>query len=638
MRQFHNDTKIMTHVFLSCVVIAVLLLLSVQPAIADYNFDGVPFRDCLYEEVKQGSLKEGGVYVDGGHGVGPSPYTQSFNVPGGEVKWARLYVGVWGGNEQNTGSVDVTFNSQEIDILELKGESDTNPNVYCSGHGVYWIYYDVTDKTTSGPVDAVVTTSGDIDGRVYGIVLVAVYEEPDGEEVKYWINEGNVNLHAGDLKTNNEAVAEFTDTVDVDKFAIARLTVVYLAGTPGLNDYLYFNDEKLCDGDNCDDMANSKQSFDIKTFDLIEQLENKANKAKFELGDEDYVRPVLAVLTLHTEEEGDSVLTVSSVNVPAAAQEPEINGYAADKPLSTFSHDTIKGGLTYTIGDSYYSGKLWTNETYTVHCDVALPEGAVLEFARLYNYWTWSAKGTTGRYPDMMVTFNGVKLEPDRQYSDRKGWGIYDYPTGTWVYDVTDHITESGSYTAVVENTGPDGSFFSMNGVGLLVVYKDEEGKYIEYWVNEGCDMPYSGLEDDGTSIYTTPDQTITEMMTPTISHDPIGKATLWTIVQSGNWDANRLWVNDMDWSGICDGTPYPDLDIDIRDITGHLAVGKNTIRFQAVEDYAVPSGSFLVVEIEPTAEGASASKGIPGFEAMLLMAAFLTVVSLFKYAEKRRK
>jgi hypothetical protein len=106
-----------------------------------------------------------------------------------------------------------------------------------------------------------------------------------------------------------------------------------------------------------------------------------------------------------------------------------------------------------------------------------------------------------------------------------------------------------------------------------------------------------------------------------------------------------------MNWSGICDGTPYPDLDIDIRDITGNLADGKNTIRFQAVEDYAVPSGSFLLVEIEPTAEGAStsisfeqsaeeasASKGIPGFEAMLLIAAYSAVVSLFKYAEKRRK
>jgi len=302
------------------------------------------------------------------------------------------------------------------------------------------------------------------------------------------------------------------------------------------------------------------------------------------------------------------IILLSLLTVTAAAQEPEINGYAADKPFSTFGHDTIK-----------------------------------------YNYWTWSAKGSTGRYPDMKLTLDGVELDPDRQYNDRKGWGIYDYPAGTWSYDVTDYITQSGSFTAVVENTGPDGSFFCMNGVGLLVVYADEEGKYIEYWVNEGCDMLNSGLEDDGSSTYTTADQTITEMMTPIISQGLVKKATLWTIVQSGNWDANRLWVNDMNWSGICDGTPYPDLDIDMRDITGHLTDGKNTIQFQAVEDYAVPSGSFLLVEIEPpaegastsispeqSAEGASASKGISGFEVMPTIALILIISLTLRKCKKK--
>ena len=345
------------------------------------------------------------------------------------------------------------------------------------------------------------------------------------------------------------------------------------------------------------------------------------------------------------------IILLSLLTVTAAAQEPEINGYAADKPLSTFSHDTIKGGLIFTAGDSYYSGKIWTGDTYTVNNPVSLPEGAVVKFARLYNYWTWSAKGSNGMYPDMELTLDGVKLDPDIQYSDRKGWGIYDYPAGTWSYDVTDYITQSGSFTAVIENTGPDGSFFCMNGVGLLVVYTDEEGTDIEYWINEGCDMLNSGLEDDGTSTYTMPDQTITEMMTPTISQSPIKKATLWTIVQSGNWDANRLWVNDMNWSGICDGTPYPDLDIDTRVITEHLGVGKNTIQFQAVEDYAVPSGSFLVVEIEPpiegastsissgqSAEGASASKGIPGFKVMPAIALILIISLTFRRCKKGNK
>ena len=161
--------------------------------------------------------------------------------------------------------------------------------------------------------------------------------------------------------------------------------------------------------------------------------------------------------------------------------------------------------------------------------------------------------------------------------------------------------------------------------------------------------MLNTGLENDSSSTYTTSDQTITEMMTPTISQSLVKKATLWTIVQSGNWDANRLWVNEMSWSGICDGTPYPNLDIDMRVITEHLTVGKNTIQFQAVEDYVVPSGSFLMVEIEPTAEGAStsisseqsaegasASKGIPGFKVMPAIAPIL-IISLLAFRKCKK-
>jgi len=321
MEKIHDSRTIKLNLFRSCVVIAVLVLLSAPTAVADYNFDGVPFTYQL-DEVKHGTV-EGDVYVDGGHGIGQSPYTQSFNIPEGKVTLARLYVGVWGGTEEKTGSIAVTFNGEELDTRELEGKTDTNPDTYCSGHGVYWIYYNVAKNitSTSGSLDAVVTTSGEIDGRVYGVVLVAVYEDPDAEDVEYWINEGNVNLHgpgwSGDLgSTNEEAEAVFPGTVDVDTFAAARLAVVYLTGTPGLNDHLYFNDEKLCDGDNCDDIANSKKYFDFKTFDVIDYIEKDNNKAKFELGDEDYVHPVLTVLSLHTEEEGDSDLVVSNVAVP----------------------------------------------------------------------------------------------------------------------------------------------------------------------------------------------------------------------------------------------------------------------------------------------------------------------------------
>ncbi|MFA7036263.1 MAG: hypothetical protein WC183_08080, partial [Methanosarcina sp.] len=60
-----------------------------------YNFEGTPEQDKLVE-VTSGTVK-GGLYVDGGEGLGPTPYVQEFNIPGDSVTWAKFYVGIWGG-------------------------------------------------------------------------------------------------------------------------------------------------------------------------------------------------------------------------------------------------------------------------------------------------------------------------------------------------------------------------------------------------------------------------------------------------------------------------------------------------------------------------------------------------------------
>ena len=300
------------------------------------------------------------------------------------------------------------------------------------------------------------------------------------------------------------------------------------------------------------------------------------------------------------------LLCMLIIIMPAVAQEPEINGYLADKPLTTYQHDTIKGGLTFTVGNSFYSGKLYPGDTYDILFSVSIPKTATVKTARLYNYWTWSAKGTTGVYPEMKLTFDGNEISPEAKYDDRKHWGIYDYPTGTWAYNVTGYVTESSSHTAVIENTASDNVFVCMGGLGLLIVYTDENGKDIEYLINEGCDMLNSQMEDDGTPLFfTTPDQTTTEMMKFTIRESTVKSAFLHTVIQSGNWDADMLIVNDKNFTGVCNGVPYPDLDIDERDITEYLVDGENIIQFRALGDYAVPSGSFLVVEKDPNAGGA---------------------------------
>jgi hypothetical protein len=279
------------------------------------------------------------------------------------------------------------------------------------------------------------------------------------------------------------------------------------------------------------------------------------------------------------------------------------NGYKADKPLTTYKHESITGDMIYTHGNSTYSSEIPSGDAYTVNHNINLPEGASVKFARLYNYWTWSYSGTTGKYPTMNLTVNGNPLSPEDQYDDRKGWGMYDYPTGTWAYNVTDLVTGSGDYTTVITNTDTDAnSKFCIDGVGLLVVFENPNGQTIEYWINEGADM----INTQSTSGGLTPKEaTVTSLFTGSVDLNNVDSARLWTVVQSGGNDNNMLLFNDMNWTNVYDGTPYADLDIDeARDVKAHLIANDNTARIRAAPDpgdYLTPSNAFLVITYSGT-------------------------------------
>ncbi|MFV9677418.1 MAG: DUF3344 domain-containing protein, partial [Methanosarcinales archaeon] len=272
------------------------------------------------------------------------------------------------------------------------------------------------------------------------------------------------------------------------------------------------------------------------------------------------------------------------------------NGYMGDKPLTTYAHGKIKGNISFTHGDSFYSGLVVSDGTYTVNHTVAIPDGATLKFARLYSYWTWCPT-----YPNMSITFDGNTISPDREYTDRKGWGsYYDYPTGTYGYNVTSFVTGSGSHTTVVTNTGTQS--FAMDGIGLLLVYTDTNGEDIEYWINEGADL----LSTMDTSGGLMPEEaTAQALFSGAIDLDTVSGAWLWTIVQSGGCTGNMLMFNDCDWPGVYDGTPYSDLDIDERrDVSSCLNTNDHLVQIRAADyppdgDYLVPSNAFFVVEYE---------------------------------------
>ncbi|MFV9630403.1 MAG: DUF3344 domain-containing protein [Methanosarcinales archaeon] len=267
--------------------------------------------------------------------------------------------------------------------------------------------------------------------------------------------------------------------------------------------------------------------------------------------------------------------------------------YTGDKPLIIHTHDTITGDLVYTIGSSYYKNLIGPEIAYEVTHNISIPQEATVQFARLYVYWTWSKINASGCYPDLKLIFNNNELSLYANYSDRKEFDPYDYPGGNRVYDVTDTVTSSGSYHTLITNIGPDGSKFAINGVGLLLVYTDPAKNEMEYWIAEGCDYLSSRI---GSGL--TPEESVTQLeLSGSINLSNICEAELTTVVQSGCHENNSLIFNHKNWTGLYNGTPYTNLDINNLDVRNYLTANNNIIKFRAVDDYMAPSNVFLVLK-----------------------------------------
>ena len=237
--------------------IALVLLLLGCPAGAVYAMDGVPLHTVAHGK------HHGTVVVSGGHGLAAPPYSQSFTVPAGTVRFARLYVGVWGGTPEYRGTLDATLNGASLGTRPMDGGSDSGSLVYVSGFGVHWSAYDVTSRVKTGANTATATTAGEqFDGRVYGMVLAVATEDPSAPEVEYWFAEGNENLNAAAAKDSASLALGAGPAALV---SAARLHVAYLASTKGDGDRLLFNGQEVATDAAG---AGSGAYFDVRTYDV----------------------------------------------------------------------------------------------------------------------------------------------------------------------------------------------------------------------------------------------------------------------------------------------------------------------------------------------------------------------------------
>ena len=342
-----NPTCTDSRIISGAAVLVLLLALAVSPCSAVYAFDGFPLKT-----VSQGQV-DGQVFQYTIMGLQNSPRTLEFDLPAdAEIQWARTYAGVWGGTPRYTGWVDVSVNGQDFGKTTLYGQDDKTPNVYCTGYGVYWTSWDSTSKVKNGKNTVVVTTSqglpeSKLDGRIYGVTTVVVAKTPGGADTRYWILEGNVNLHgegwtAGANPTVNDATSATISLPDLSGAPHANLSIIELTSTRGLPDYVELNGKDLGSPatdpsmnyapgayDIADEMSYDNgypnpngppatimsRYWDSEIFDVTNLVKQGDNEVKFLRGKdlngdgvinsntqpyegEDYLHPVFALLTL----------------------------------------------------------------------------------------------------------------------------------------------------------------------------------------------------------------------------------------------------------------------------------------------------------------------------------------------------
>jgi hypothetical protein len=335
---------------------------------ADYNFDGWPV------ETRTNGTLNGTVFFDSEPWGGTKSLTLNSDVPDGTVKWARLYTGIWGGNPESTYWHNVTFNGIEFGPIHLQGESDINPNVWVSGSGKHWWWYDVTDLTNAGETNTAHTwyingTDQD-DGRVYGIVLVVVLENESVPTIQYWVNDGSDALHYGPWPhpARDSGITYFNGTENKDMVSNANLTVVHLtAYEPNCANCLKFNEHEL------DTSMVDSNDFELNSWDVTSYIASSGNNAWYSRGEDGFVSITNAILVMERK----------AVEVPI---------FDTGSPANPYS--SIFGTHNGTITPNY---DITVSRMYTYPCTGT---GGHSEYAAFYNATTGEeiANGTWDGY------------------------------------------------------------------------------------------------------------------------------------------------------------------------------------------------------------------------------------------------
>jgi len=291
------------------------------------------------------------------------------------------------------------------------------------------------------------------------------------------------------------------------------------------------------------------------------------------------------------------------------------NGYKGKRwtggdDIATEQYHELKGDLIYSTGDSkdlsgYYNPDWTTYMANWTAADLPVPAGATIEKARLYIYYNFD-KTTGGDITNYLsMSFNTNPVAADAVYTDRKGFGSYDHPSGTIAYDVTGYFNPGATNEMVLSNSYPGNVTIAQ--ALLVVIYGDNSKSMKQIWINEGCDI----LSADKRYCVVADEATAYAPFAGTIDPSEVVQARLITVVQSGdagsgNKQQDRLYFNGNQIGADIYNAGYKIISIDDRSVDPALLQSSNVVSIQSYDgtyergDYMTAANAFLVLEQTP--------------------------------------
>ncbi len=245
------------------------------------------------------------------------------------IRFARLYLDVWGGSNYKTCAVTAMLNGTSLGTISLGSTSDSNPtysitgnSVYGSGSGMWQIAFSNiasllhTDGSPNTLIYAVANTSGPespFDGRTVCASLVTVYSDSSiNQTLDYYLAEadGTIRFTPG----TNGSPAERTLTlsgINTNNVASATYIAGYTHGTTGNSstakgaDQLFFNGTALGNSGNDATLGNTTDYGPNKLVFDVTGLLSQNNVVRYSVAEADvgiygdtYLRPNIAILAV----------------------------------------------------------------------------------------------------------------------------------------------------------------------------------------------------------------------------------------------------------------------------------------------------------------------------------------------------